>query len=128
MNTEYLRAGIIGKGCLLNNSCNPAFLPYRPIPYLEGNIHIGAFAFDVGGIKGFGVTALEDMVLAANLTFGLLLSRLGITQVNKASPLTAPSVRNYAGISRLPGHRFAFLLGWSILSSVVAYYLIRRFP
>ena len=47
------------------NSGNPVFLPYRPIPYLQGNVHIAAFAFDVAGIEGFGVTALEDMALAA---------------------------------------------------------------
>ena len=95
-------------------------LPYSAIPYLQSDVHITALAFDVGSIEGFGVTALENMALATNLTFGLLLSRLGITQVNKASPLTAPSVRNYAGISMHQGHRPDALPGWSCQSSAVA--------
>lgn len=68
MNTEYLRAGIIGKGGFHINSGNPVFLPYRAIPYLQSDVHIAAFAFDVGGIEGFGVTAFENMTLATNLT------------------------------------------------------------
>lgn len=95
-------------------------LSHRSVSYLQGNVHIAALAFDVVGIKGFWVTALENMALATNLTFGLLLSRLGITQVNKASPLTAPSVHNYAGISRHRGHRPDALPWWNFLSSEVA--------
>jgi hypothetical protein len=49
------------------NSGNKALLPYSSIPYIEGNVHIAAFAFDVAGIEGFRVTALEDMALATNL-------------------------------------------------------------
>ena len=52
LNTEYLRVSIIKKG-------------YRAIPYLQSDVHIAALAFDVVGIEGFGVTALENMALAA---------------------------------------------------------------
>ena len=65
LNTEYLRAGIIGKGGFHINSGNPIFLPYRSVPYLQGNVHIAPFAFDVGGIEGFGIPASQYMALAA---------------------------------------------------------------
>ena len=50
------------------NSLQSCVLPYSSIPYLQGNVHIAPFAFDVAGIEGFGVTAFQDMALATNLT------------------------------------------------------------
>ena len=90
------------------------------VPNLQSNIHITPLAFDVVGIERFGVTALEDMALATSLTYSLLLSRLGIIQANLASPLTAPSVRDHAGISMHQGHRPDALLWWSSQSGEVA--------
>lgn len=55
----------------------------------------------------------QDAALATRLTFGLLLSRLGIIQANLASPIAAPSARNREGISRLRADRPASLLLWS---------------
>ena len=56
---------------------------------------------------------LNKLCFATRLTFGLLLSRLGIIQANLASPLTVPSVRNREGISWLRAHRPASPLLWS---------------
>ena len=62
-----MRAGIIGKGGFHINSGNPALLPYSSIPYLQGNVHIAAFASDVVGIEGLGVTASQYTTFATRL-------------------------------------------------------------
>ena len=85
-------------------------------------------AFDVIGIEGGGVASFEDVTFAAGLTFGLLLLRLGIIQVNLISPLAAPSVSSREVASGLQVHRRGALLLWNFLCVEVAllavYYVV----
>ena len=50
---------------LFSHSPDEIGLSLRMVPDFQSNVHIAAFAFDVGGIEGFGVTAFENMALAA---------------------------------------------------------------